>query len=270
MIAANSRLTAITRAVSPALQRCELTFVGRRPIDIARAEAQHAAYRRALERAGAAVEVIPADDRLPDAPFVEDTAVVFDEIAVIARPGAPSRRAELDAVALALSRYRPLTFIQAPATLDGGDVLRIGRECFVGLSTRTNADGAGQLSAILGAHGYRVTPVVVTGCLHLKSAVAAIGADTVLVNPAWIDASAFRGYRWIDVPDTEPFAADCLVVDGVVHVSTSYPRTLDLIRRQGFVTEVIEISEFEKAEGGLTCLSLLVEERDSRIAGSEH
>lgn len=270
MIAANSRLTAITRAVSPALQRCELTFVGRRPIDIARAEAQHAAYRRALERAGAAVEVIPADDRLPDAPFIEDTAVVFDEIAVIARPGAPSRRAELDAVALALSRYRPLTYIQAPATLDGGDVLRIGRECFVGLSTRTNADGAGQLSATLGAHGYRVTPVVVTGCLHLKSAVAAIGADTVLINPAWIDASAFRGYRWIDVPDTEPFAADCLVVDGVVHVSTSYPRTLDLIRRQGFVTEVIEISEFEKAEGGLTCLSLLVEERDSRIAGSEH
>ena len=259
MIAANSRLTAITRAASPALQRCELTFIGRRPIDVVLAEAQHAAYRRALERAGASVEVIPADHRLPDAPFVEDTAVVFDEIAVIARPGAPSRRAELDAVALALSRYRPLTFIQPPATLDGGDVLRIGRECFVGLSTRTNADGVGQLSAILDARGYRVVPVAVSGCLHLKSAVAAIGADTVLVNPAWIDAAAFRAYRRIDVPDEEPLAADCLVLNGVVHVSTSFPRTLDLIRRQGFATELIEISEFEKAEGGLTCLSLLVE-----------
>jgi dimethylargininase len=248
---------AITRAVGPALSDCALTFVDRAPIDLARAEAQHAAYNESLRRAGAVVEVLPADAALPDSVFVEDTAVVLDEVAVVARPGNPLRQREVPAIAAALSRYRKLLRIVAPATLEGGDALRVGRDFCVGLSSRTSGQGFSQFASIVRAFGYRATPIEVKGCLHLKTAVTALDSETLLVNPSWIDAAALPRGRQLVVPPDEPFGANALVVNGVVHLSARWKRTRELVERSGFSVNALDVSEFEKAEAGLTCLSLL-------------
>jgi dimethylargininase len=248
---------AITRAVGPALSDCALTFVDRAPIDLARAEAQHAAYNESLRRAGAVVEVLPADAALPDSVFVEDTAVVLDEVAVVTRPGNPLRQREVPAIAAALSPYRKLLRIVAPATLEGGDVLRVGRDFSVGLSSRTNEVGFSQFASIVRAFGYRATPIDVKGCLHLKTAVTALDAETLLVNPSCIDAAALPRGRQLVVPPDEPFGANALVVNGVVHLSARWKRTRELVERSGFSVNALDVSEFEKAEAGLTCLSLL-------------
>lgn len=251
------RLVAITRAVGPPLADCELTFQIRQPIDLAEATVQHAAYRDALRRAGILAEVLPADARLPDAVFVEDTAVVLDELAVITRPGSETRRKEVAAVAAALARHRIRARIEEPGTLDGGDVLKIGRQLFVGLSSRTNEDGLAQLSKAVERHGYRVAPIRVHGCLHLKTAVTALDEETLLINPNWINARELSGFQHVQVAETEPFAANCLALHGVIHLSARWARTRDLLERRGFVTRTLKITEFEKAEAGLTCLSLV-------------
>ena len=170
-----SRHVAITRAIGSALNDCELTFQPREPIDLTEAVLQHSAYCDALRQAGIAVEVLPAVEHLPDAVFVEDTAVVLDELAVIARPGSMRRREEVATVAAALKRHRTLAYIEEPGTLDGGDILTIGRRLFVGLSSRTNEAGYDQLSRVVEFHGYRVVPVRVDGCLHLKTALGRVG-----------------------------------------------------------------------------------------------
>ncbi len=251
------KLLAITRAVGPALARCELTFLAREPIDVDRARLQHAAYHDALRRAGAEVETLPAEPDLPDAVFVEDTAVVLDEVAIITRPGAESRRGEVASIARALARYRTLARIDPPATLDGGDVLRVGREIFVGRSSRTNAAGIAQLAALAGRHGCRVTPVDVRGCLHLKSAVTAIDDETIVINRTLLDAAPFRRFRALDVDPTEDAAANVLALGGIVHVSARFPRTRAAIDAAGFETLALDLSELEKAEGALTCGSLV-------------
>src|SRR5436190_11918806 len=174
---------AITRAVSPALGACELTHVARVPIDVELARAQHRAYEQALINAGYRVERLDTGPDMPDSVFVEDIAVVFDELAIITRPGAESRRRETPAVAEALAAYRPLHVIQPPGTVDGGDVLVAGRKVFVGRSTRTNDAAAMQMRRILGPFGYTVVQTDVRGCLHLKSAVTRLDADRLLVNP---------------------------------------------------------------------------------------
>ena len=247
---------AITRAVSPALADCELTFIERVPIDVGKAEAQHAAYCEALREAGAVVEILPLEPNLPDSVFVEDVAVVLDEAAVITRPGAPSRLAEVAPVALALSRYRSLLRVQPPGTIDGGDVLRIGLDFWVGRTSRTNEDGFRQFASFVEAFGYRATAVGVTGCLHLKSAVTALDSETLLLNPEWIETD-LPDVRRLVVPEKEAHAADALVVNGIVHLSAQYPRTRELVERQGFTVRALEVSEFEKAEGAVTCLSLV-------------
>jgi dimethylargininase len=248
---------AITRAVGSSLVDCALTFLDREPIDLARAEAQHAAYNEALRRAGAMVEVLPADADLPDSVFVEDTAVVLDEMAVVTRPGTPLRQREMPVVAAALSTYRKLMRIVAPATLEGGDVLRVGRDFYVGLSSRTNGAGFSQFASIVRAFGYRATPIEVKGCLHLKTAVTALDAETLLVNPSWIDAAALPVVRLLVVPPEEPLGAKALVVNGVVHLSARWKRAKELVERSGFSVSALDVSEFEKAEAGLTCLSLI-------------
>jgi dimethylargininase len=248
---------AITRAVGAALGDCALTFVDREPIDLARAEAQHAAYNEALRRAGAVVEVVPEDAELPDSVFVEDTAVVLDEAAVVTRPGSPLRRREVPAMTAALSAYRKLLRIEPPATLEGGDVLRLGRDFYVGLSSRTDGEGFSQFASIVRKFGYRATPIDVKGCLHLKTAVTALDPETLLVNPSWIDAAALPGVRRLVVPPQEPFGANALVVNGVVHLSARWKRTRELVQRSGFSVSALDVSEFEKAEAGLTCLSLI-------------
>jgi dimethylargininase len=248
---------AITRAVGPGLGDCALTFVDRQPIDLARAETQHAAYNEALRRAGAIVDVLPGDAALPDSVFVEDTAVVLDEAAVVTRPGSPLRQREVPAIGVTLFAYRKLLRIVAPATLEGGDVLRLGRDFYVGISSRTNEEGFSQFASIVRAFGYRATPIEVKGCLHLKTAVTALDAETLLVNPSWIDAAALPVVRLLVVPPDEPFGANALVVNGVVHLSARWKRTKELVERSGFSMTALDVSEFEKAEAGLTCLSLI-------------
>src|SRR2546428_3670716 len=198
---------ALTREVSPSLTRCELTHVARVPIDVGRARAQHRAYEEALRAIGGEVRRLPPEPDLPDAVFVEDTAVIFDELAVVTRPGAASRRGEVASVAETLGSYRPLRTIEAPATLDGGDVLVVGKAVFVGLSTRTNEAGARQLQAAVGPHGYSVRSLTVRSCLHLKTAVTRVGPATVLLNPAGVDARGLGAFERIEVHAAEPGAA---------------------------------------------------------------
>ena len=250
-------LMAITRALSPAFAQCELSYIPRQPIDMAGAREQHHAYERALAGLGARVVSLPEEPDLPDSVFVEDPAIVLDELAVILPLGAPTRRPEADSLARALAPYRKLAHIELPAAIEGGDVLRIGRKLFVGLSQRTNAEGIRRLSEILAPFAYQVIPVPVTGCLHLKSAVTYLGRDTLLANRAWFDTAPLTGYHWIDVAPEEPHAANALAIEASVLFPASFPRTRARIEQQSFQVVSLDISELQKAEAGLTCSSLL-------------
>lgn len=252
-------ITAITRAVSPALNRCELEYVPRQEIDLARASAQHEVYERFLSEMGASVLSLPAEPDLPDSVFVEDPAVVLDEVAIMTRMGALSRRREGETLAAALAPFRTLRWIQEPATLEGGDVLRIGRNLFVGASARTNAAGIGQLRRELAAFGYTVEAVEVRRCLHLKSAVTYLGNDAVVINRELIDCAPLRAYRMIEVAAGEPWAANTLALGGTVLIPAAYPRTAAILKSEGFQVRQIDISELMKAEAGLTCSSLIFE-----------
>lgn len=251
-------LRALTRPVPDSLQRCSLTHVARTEIDVARARVQHAAYEHALDQMGCMVQSVAGAMELPDSVFIEDTASVFDEIAVIARPGVASRQRETDAVAAALARYRRLAAISAPATLEGGDVLRVGRDVYVGVSGRTNAGGVRQLTDLISPYGYRVHPVETRGCLHLKSAVTSTRDDLLVVNPEWVDARWFPGLQSIAVDPAEPFAANVLRVGDTVLCAASAPRTRARLEGSGLNVRAVDVSELAKAEGALTCCSLLV------------
>jgi len=257
-------LTAITRAVSANINDCELSFHARQPIDVAKAVAQHKAYQDCLTELGVRIVSLPAEPELPDAVFVEDPAVVVDEVAVISIMGAPSRRPEADSLAHALSPYRPITFLREPATLDGGDVLRIDRRVFAGLSQRTNREGTAQLRDLLQAFDYQVQPVEVRDCLHLKSACSYIGNDTILINRALIDAEQFHGFELLDVPDEEPGAANALLIEDVVIIAASFPKTRTLLEQRGFCVRTIDLSELQKAEAGVTCTSLIFNHEASK------
>ena len=252
-------MRAIVRQPSAAIAECALTFLERRPIDLTRALEQHGAYVAALRAAGVEVLILPAEEVLPDAVFVEDTAVVVDECAVITRPGIESRRPETASIAEAFAGLRPLIRIEAPGTLEGGDILRLGRTVFAGQTPRTTREGTRQLAGALEPHGYEVVPVTPTGCLHLKSAVTFIGRETVLINPAWIDVDLFSRWQCVPVPPEEPFGANALLAGELVHVAASAPLTRRKLDALGFDTAVIDTGEFEKAEAALTCLSLLFE-----------
>lgn len=251
-------MIAVTRPVSPSLAACELTHLAREPIDVARAAAQHAAYEELLRTLAARVIRVPAAPELPDAVFIEDTAVVLPEVAVITRPGAPSRRLETEAVATLLAGHRPLLSMTAPATLDGGDVLTVGRTVYVGRSTRTNQEGIEQLRDQLAPLGYRVVPIEFTGCLHLKSAVTQIAADVLLLNPAWVSAEDFASLEAVPIDPQEPYAANALLLGDTVVYPAQYPRTRDALIGRGYRVATIDCSELAKAEGAVTCCSLLV------------
>lgn len=250
---------AITRGVSPAIERCELVHQERRPIDVALAMRQHRRYEEALAALGCRVEALPADPELADSVFVEDACVVLDEVAVITRPGAESRRPETAPIARALAPYRPLVSIEPPGTLDGGDVLRIGRTLYVGLSDRSNEAAIDQLSHALAPHGYAVRGVAVRGCLHLKSAVTAVDDDTVLVNPAWVDAVVFTGTRAIEIDPRERGAANVLRIGERVIYPASFPATRRRLAAAGVDVVEVDVSELQKAEGAVTCCSLVFE-----------
>ena len=261
-------LIAIARDVSRTLGDCELSYVGRAPIDIDLAREQHSAYCRALEVCGCRVVALPAEHDLPDAVFVEDVALVFDEIAVRTRPGAASRRAETESVARVLERYRELRTIEPPGTLDGGDVLRIGRTIYVGESARTNASGIEQLRAIVGdaslaKSAYTVQPVATRGCLHLKSSVTLVADGVVLINPEWVDREVFAAFRRIEIDPAEPHAANALRVGEHVIYPANFPLTQRRLASTGIATTVVDVSELQKAEGAVTCCSLVFHEAAS-------
>ena len=256
-------MLALTRAVPPSIDRCELTHLDRTPIDYARAVAQHDAYEQALRRAGCRVQRLPDAPDFPDSVFVEDTAVVFDRVAVLARPGAESRRGEVEAMAAALRAHRELRCIEAPGTLDGGDVLVTPGRVFVGISGRTNADGARQLAAHIAPFGFEVVEVAVEGCLHLKSAVTQVASAfrrkiQLLINPLWIDVGPFAAYDLIDVDPSEPAAANVLAVNGYVICAEEHPRTRARLEARGLSLLSVPAGELAKAEGGVTCCSVLV------------
>ena len=252
-----STFVAITRGVSPAMAQCELTHLERVPIDAMRAAEQHAGYERALEKVGCHIERIVAAPDLPDCVFVEDAAVVLDEVAILMRSGAESRRGEVQAVARALLPHRPILSLEAPATMDGGDVMVVDRAIFVGTSNRTNLPGIEQLRQMVAPLGYALHPVSVSGCLHLKSAVTALDEATLLINPSWARADQFRGFAFIEVDDTEPTAANIVRVGPHLIYSAGFPRTLGKLQERGYEVTAVDVSEIAKAEGAVTCCSLI-------------
>lgn len=246
-------MIAITRDVARTIANCELTYAEPQRIDYERAAAQHRQYRRVLESLGCTVLALPADDAFPDCVFVEDTAIVLDELAVITRPGAESRRGETAVIADALARYRPLVRIEAPATIDGGDVLVLDGKIYVGISTRTNEAAVAQLRALTRRE---VIPVAVHGALHLKTAVTRVAQDALLVRSEWIDTAPFS--TWQRIEAEEPNA---LLVGEVVVLPSGYPQTRVALEARGIEVRSVDADELAKAEGGVTCCSLLV--RDS-------
>ncbi len=248
---------ALTRDVSSSLAHCELTHRPRETIDVDRARTQHRAYEDVLRSVGCDVRRLPPRHEMPDAVFVEDAAVVFDELAIVTRPGAPSRRDEVASVAETLAYYRALRTMEPPGTLDGGDVLVIGRSVFVGRSTRTNEEGVRQLAHALAPHGYAVRWVTVTSCLHLKSAVTRVAPETVLLNGDWVEAQAFAAFDRIEVDGDEPWGANALEIGGAVVTAAAFPRTRDRLLRRGLDVREVDVTELAKAEGGVTCCSLV-------------
>lgn len=249
---------AITRRISPRFCDCELTHLERVPIDLETARAQHSAYTHALERLGCRIIQLPSDPHFPDSVFVEDTAVILPEAALITRPGAASRRGEVEGIAEALRPYRDLIHIQEPATVDGGDVLVIGREIYVGMSTRTRPEAIAQMQETLSDFGYRITGVQLHDCLHLKSAVTVLAPGTVLLNPQWVDTKAFESYERVEVSPAEPFGANILMIAECGIYPTAFPETQARLEKRGVKMITVDVSEIAKAEGAVTCCSLIV------------
>ena len=248
---------AITRGVSPNIGRCELTHLSRAAISVDLARVQHRQYENCLSALGCEILSLPAETSLPDSVFVEDTAVVLDELAVITRPGTDSRKPETRSIAETLTPFRSLFFIEPPGTIDGGDVLRIGREIFVGASSRSNQAGIEQMRALLAPFGYSVESVQVKGCLHLKSAVTQVAENTLLVNRGWVDPGVFGPVDIIDVDPTESYGANALLVGETVVYSAAYPNTRARLEDRSIRVEPVDVSELAKAEGAVTCCSLI-------------
>ena len=243
--------------LSRSLAECELTHLPRQPFDLSLAAHQHQGYVDALSSAGIQVTVLPEEPTLPDAVFVEDTAVILDELIVVCRPGCASREPEVETIVPVLGEIRHLARIQPPGTLDGGDVIAIDKTLFVGLSARTNGEGLRQLKAISSGFGYEVIPVTIRGCLHLKTAVTCVAPGLLLANRAWVDLTPFMGFELLATPKGEPWSANTLPVNEVVLTLASSPRTMDLLQSKHLNIRPVDISELQKAEAGLTCLSLL-------------
>ena len=251
-------LKALTREVSPSIQSCELTHLNRQTIDLDEARRQHGLYEDALRTCGCQVMRLPPAPDQPDAVFVEDTAVVVDEIAIVTRPGAVSRRSETASVSEKLKDLRPLARIEAPGILDGGDVLRVGRRLWVGLSSRSNQAGLDQLRTLLQPFGYQVEGAKVHDCLHLKSAVTAIGDDAVLANPAWVDVEQFGVSTVIEVDPSEGSGANALLIGSRLIYPEEFPLTCRRLVDAGKDVILVPASELAKAEGAVTCCSIVL------------
>jgi dimethylargininase len=249
---------AITREISPRFDECEITHIERTPIDLDLARAQHRAYGKALQELGCKLIELPAEENLPDSVFVEDTALILPEVAVITRPGADSRKPETESIIRALAPLIDLVHVSEPATVDGGDVLVLGKRIFVGLSTRSNRESIDQLNEMLDGYGYTVTGVALHNCLHLKSAVTHVDDNTLLINKKWVDASHFDDFALIEVDPSEPSAANCLPIGESIIFPTAFPKTRAKLEARGYKIAPVEVSELAKAEGAVTCCSLII------------
>lgn len=249
---------AITRKISPRFNECEVTHIERTPIDLDVARAQHEEYVNALASLGCQVIELPEEPDLPDSVFVEDTAFILPEAAVITRPGADSRKPETESIIRALSPHRPLVRVTEPGTVDGGDVLVLGKNIYIGISTRSNDSAVRQLQELLAKYGYTVTAVEMHDCLHLKTALTKVDDKTLLINPNWVDTSHFKGFDWIEVDPSEPFAANCLPVGDGIIFPTAFPKTRQKLEQKGYKIQAVNVAELAKAEGAVTCCSLVL------------
>jgi len=250
---------AMTRKpASSYLQAITTSGLGLPDLDIT--QKQHHAYIQALQLAGLSVNVLPALEDYPDSVFLEDVAIVEPEFAIQTRPGVLSRRGEADQITSILTQSFPQTYsIEAPGTLDGGDICKVENTYFLGLSDRTNLAGAQQLAAILQYFGYCSELVDIRplpGVLHLKSTVNYLGENTLLMDPRLSDHPTFQAYSRIVVPIGEAYAANCLRVNDILLVPDGFPGTLELVTRAGFNPMLLDVSEYRKMDGGLSCLSL--------------
>ncbi len=249
-------MLALLHVPSPRMNECVVSFVERQPIDLALVHQQHANYCRLLEECGATLTILRENSDYPDCVFIEDTAIVLDELAIIAALGAPSRRGEAAGVEATLREHRPIARIVPPAMLEGGDVLRVGKQLLVGVTTRSNARGIEALAAL--APGYTVIPVRVRGCLHLKSACSALPDGRLLISKDYLDLEPLAGFGLLDAPPQEPGAANIVVCGGRICMPSAHARTAELLSQQGFEVHSTDLSEFAKAEGSATCLSILI------------
>ena len=249
---------ALTRDISPRFAECEITHIERTPIDLDAARAQHHAYVNVLRELGCNVIELPAEPDLPDSVFVEDTAFILPEVAVITRPGADSRKPETESIIQALTPLIKLVRVQEPATVDGGDVLVLGKNIYIGLSTRSNQEAIDQLNEMLGEYGYSVTGVELHDCLHLKSAVTRVNEKTLLINGNWVDPGCFENFECIEVDPSEPHAANCLPIGESIVFPTAFPKTRARLEAKGYKIAPVDVSELAKAEGAVTCCSLIL------------
>lgn len=237
-----------------------LTTVDLGAPDVPKAKAQHDAYCRALEGCGLALTRLPADPRHPDSTFVEDAAVLTPRGAILTRPGAPSREGEVESIAVALAPFFPAPRrIEAPGTLDGGDICEAGTHWFIGVSDRTNPEGARQLARLLADEGLTSSLVDirdVAGILHLKSGIAWLSGRRLVVIDSLAGEAAFAGWDLVRVDPAEDYAANCVVVNGAVLVAKGFPRLERQLTVLGYRPLVLDMSEFQKMDGGLSCLSL--------------
>ena len=255
---ADSQQIAIVRPVPDTLAGCELTHQTRTPIDMERARHQHAAYLDTLGRLGCTVFQLPQLDAHPDSVFVEDTMLVLPEVAIALRPGAESRRGEVQSVTEHVMHYRPVHAIDSPATVDGGDLLVIDRHIHIGLSSRSTTDGLDQLQRLLDPWGYTLHGIPIDRCLHLKSAATAIGNGAVLCNPDWIDPALLHAKTVIECDPREPDAANALFVAGRL-VTGRFPETNRRLQDAGHAVHALDLTELAKAEGAVTCCSILLD-----------
>jgi dimethylargininase len=252
-------MLALTHVPSPRMSQCQRTFVSHASVDYDGAVQQHREYCNALQQCGLTMRTLDVNRELPDCAFIEDTAIVLDELAVLASMGVESRRGEPDGILPELSRHREVHRIEPPAMIEGGDVLQINRALLVGLSGRTNRAGVEAVKAIVHRCGYQVRSVSVQGCLHLKTACTALPDGRLLINPRWLDLDGLSGFELVHVPEEEPWAANVLLAAGRVWMAANHCRTANKVRQLGFEVELLDVSEFVNAEGGVTCLSIIFE-----------
>ncbi|WP_024955774.1 dimethylarginine dimethylaminohydrolase family protein [Sulfurospirillum arcachonense] len=249
-------LNIITHLPSSSLEKCELTFLQSNPIDIKKAQKEHKSYCSMLQECGAKVITLDENMDLADSVFVEDPIIVFDEVAVLCSMGVESRRKERATLEKVFANYREIKSIELPAKIEGGDVLKIGKQIFVGKSARTNSQGIRALREIIAPYGYEVTLVKVSGCLHLKTGCTALDDATLLINPEWVDSSVFQGFKQIIVPKEEPFGANILKINESICMNEAFPKTIEIVKSLGYTVKITDITEFVKAEAGLTCMSV--------------